>query len=358
LGAVALSVFMIHTLQALMGVPVRTIQREYVEPYRHASGFAAKSAPIGEDLVSALQSSDALSAVYPCLSLYTNIRLIPGGQTGTQVMAFRASDLPSIVQTFGLTLSKGRLPDPGENGVALHEAVARNKGLGVGDSLGSDVRKGEVLEGSYTVCGILSGQVLLSFTSLEYELARRNVADEYSLGVLAVPKDGRLDEMNEALEVLSGDGLILRTLDTAERQFEADISGTLALVSILELAVIVILCLCAGFLSYIQFYVRRGEFATLFAIGYARSGLLRQAFAQIVALNLAGFALGFALSALASILLNALLFFPLGLAMPVSGGEALIRAACAPLFTATACFVPSWRVILALDPVNVLEGRG
>jgi ABC-type antimicrobial peptide transport system permease subunit len=118
------------------------------------------------------------------------------------------------------------------------------------------------------------------------------------------------------------------------------------------------LCLCAGFLSYIQFYMRRGEFATLFAIGYARSGLLRQAFLQIVILNLAGFALGFALSALTAILLNALLYLPMGLAMPVSSGEALVRSACAPLFTATACFVPAWRVILALDPVNVLEGRG
>lgn len=358
LVAMVLGVFLIHTLQVLLGGPIEMIRRAYMAPYRHASVFAAKSAPLGSDLVNSIRGSSALSEVYPCLSLYTNIDLVLGGRTGTLVLALPASDLPPVLKAFGVSPLKGRLPGPNENAIALHEVVARNKGLDVGDPLGSDFQAGEMLEGGYTVCGILRGQAILSFTSLEYELGRRNVDDVYSLGALAVPKQGQIDQLNGDLCAISGDGVLLRTLDTITYQFSEDTSGVLELVSMLELATLAILCVCAGFLSYIQFYMRRGEFATLFAIGYTHAGMLRQAFLQIAVVNLAGFALGWLLSALTVILLGNLLFAPVGLAIPISSGEALVRAVCAPLFATVACVVPSGRVIVALDPIDVLEGRG
>jgi ABC-type antimicrobial peptide transport system permease subunit len=176
--------------------------------------------------------------------------------------------------------------------------------------------------------------------------------------MIVLPKAGQLKSMNERLETLLGDGQILKTLDTVTRQYDKDTSGVLALVTAMELAIILILCLCAGFLSYIQFYVRRGEFAMLLSIGYTQPEMLKKAFLQIAAMNAAGFILGLALSFLAICLLSALFFVKTGAPLPVPYADALVRAACAPVLTLVACLIPSWRVIVSLDPAMLLEGRG
>ncbi len=358
LTAVGLSVFLIYMVQVLINTSIKTIWRELAEPYRFASGFAAKSAPIGEELVNKLEQSGAVNRVYPCLYSYTNISLVIGGTTGTQVISFTEPDMASAIQSFGLSLSEGRLPDPGKNEIALHELAARNKGLNVGDKIGSNVQEGEVLEGSYTISGLLSGKAILSATSLEYELKRRSIDNVYSLGVLAVPKAGQLEKMNADLDVLDGSGLVKRTNATVTRQFEEDTRSVLALISMIGLMTVVILSICAGFLNYIHFYVRRSEFATLFALGLTQGQVIRQAFVQITAVNLAGFAAGWLLSLLAAAAFNFLLLTAKGLAMPVFDGEAMLKSFCVPLFATLSGVVPVWRILLALDVTDVLEGQG
>jgi ABC-type lipoprotein release transport system permease subunit len=289
---------------------------------------------------------------------YTNISPVIGGTTGTQVISFTEKDMASAIQSFGLSLSEGRLPNPGKNEIALHELAARNKSLRVGSMIGSNAQEGEVLEGSYTVCGILSGEAILSVTSLEYELTRRNIDNAYSLGVLVIPKAGQLEKMNADLDTLNGSGLVKRTFATAARHFEEDTRSVLALVTMIGLMTIVILGIYAGFLNYIHFYVRRSEFATLFALGFTRGQVIRQAFMQIAAINLAGFAAGWLLSLLAAAALNLLLFAAKGLALPAMDGEAILKSCCAPLFATLSGVVPVWRILLALDVTDVLEGQG
>lgn len=358
LTAVGLSVFLIYMVQVLINTSIKTIWRELAEPYRFASGFAAKSEPIGEELVNKLEQSGAVNSVFPCMYSYTNISLFIGGTTGTQVISFMEPDMASALQSFDLSLSEGRLPDPGKNEIVLHELAARNKGLRVGNKIGSNVQEGEVLEGSHTVCGILSGEAILSVTSLEYELKRRSIDNVYSLGMLAVPKAGQLEKMNADLDALDGSGLVKRTIATVTRQFEEDTRSVLALVSMIGLMTVVILSICAGFLNYIHFYVRRSEFATLFALGLTQGQVIRQAFVQITAVNLAGFAAGWLLSLLAATAFNFLLLTAKGLALPAFDGEAMLKSFCAPLFATLSGVVPVWRILLALDVTDVLEGQG
>ncbi len=358
LTAVGLSVFLIYMVQVLINVPIRIIGRELVEPYRYASGFAAKSEPIGGELVNMLEQSGAVKQIYPCMYSYTNISPVIGGTIGTQVISFTEPDMVSAIQSFGLSLSEGRLPDPGKNEIALHELAVSNKGLRVGNKIGSNVREGEVLEGSYTVCGILSGEAILSVTSLEYELTRRSIVNVYSLGVLAVPKAGRLEKMNADLDALNGSGLVKRTFAIVTRQFEEDTRSVLSLVSMIGFMTIVILSICAGFFNYIHFYVRRSEFATLIALGLPPGHVIRQAFMQITAVNLTGFAAGWLSSLLAATVLNFLLFTAKGLALPALDGEAILKSCCVPLFATLSGVVPVWRILLALDVTDVLEGQG
>lgn len=355
-AAVGLSVLLISMMQAIVSIPLNTAWRELVEPYRNTATFAAKTAPLDPDFVESLSGAGGVAAIYPCAGFYTNIDSVAGGMMGTQVLAL-GEGMVQVLSEMGLSLAEGRLPRPGSSEIVLHETVARNKGLRIGDDVGSDVQPGEVLEGKYTVCGILRGKAILSATSLVYEMERRSITYEYSLGALAVAQKGALLQMNEALGALDGSGLILRTLQSSEGQYRRDTASISVLVTAIGLMTMAIVSICAGFLSYIHFLQRRGEFAILNAIGYTEPQIIRRAFAEISLVNLGGLGAGLLLSALAGLLLNTFFFWPKGLAMAVFEAEPLLASLCVPLFTTLFSVIPVWRMVRELDAVKVLEGQ-
>jgi ABC-type lipoprotein release transport system permease subunit len=355
-AAVSLSVFLIYTMQAIIGVPLKTTYREFVEPYRHASGYVAKTSPISSEFVDRLAYIDGVS-VFPCTYSYTNIDSVISGMLGTQVIAFRGDDLSAALRAFDLSLREGHLPRTNTNEIVLHELVAQNRGLRIGNAIGSDVQVGEVLEGQYTVCGILQGESILSMTSLEYELGRRNIPYEYSLGLIVIPRAGQLQAMNQALAEIDNGGLVKHTLQTVTRQYEQDISSISALTSAIEIMTIIIVSLCAGFLSFIHFQQRRSEFGILSAIGYTQSQIINWAFAEISLVNLAGFLAGLLLSAVAVLALSVSLFVPKGLSLMAIDPLNLLRCGCVPLFTTLFSIIPIWRMLRSLDAASVLEGQ-
>lgn len=355
--ALGLSVFLIYMVQVLISAPMKTTYRELVVPYQHFSSFAAKTKTIDSAAVNEIASLQGVKNVYPCMFAYTNIDSIIGGTVGTQVVALSGRDMQAATGAMGLTLACGRLPRPGSNDIALHTLVARNKGLRIGDSIGSDLQKNEVLEGKFIVCGMLDGESILSVNSLEYELARRKVGYEYSLGALVVPQDGKLQAINNSLAKMNGSGTVKRTLHTVSLQFAQDTSSITALLTAISMMTIAIVSVCAGFLSYIYFLQRRSEFGILSAIGFTLRQVIIRAFAEIMAVNLAGLAAGVLLSAIAVLALNAMLFAPKGLMLPVLDTEALLKSCCAPLFTTLFSIIPVWRMLKGLDAAGILEGQ-
>ncbi len=357
MAAVALSVFLISTMQSVVGVPQHAVWRELVEPYRYVSAFAAKTEPLRADFVKALSQVTGVAAAVPCAGFYTNIDSVAGGSIGTQVLAIDAGGLPQVLPAMGLTLAHGSLPKSGTDEIALHETVARNKGLWIGDAMGSDVQQGEMLEGRHTVCGILHGEAILSVTSLEYELVRRNIAYEYSLGALILAQQGQSAAMNDALERLDRGGLVLRTLQTAINQYQRDTSSISLLTTAIGILTILIVSVCTGFLSYIHFLQRRGEQGILCAIGYTEMQIVSRAFAEISLVNLAGLGAGLLAATLSGLLMNTMFFLPKGLSLQVLAAESLLGSFCVPLFTTLFSVIPVWRMLRGLDAASVLEGR-
>ena len=357
-ASVTLSVCLICMIHSLVNVSLQTICLEYLEPYRYASGFAAKSVPIDSVFVSQLREAEGVGRVLPCVYSYTNVDSVVGGPVGTQVIALDQESVHHAMQAWGLRLEEGSLPAPGNAEIVLHTMVARNRGLRIGDVLGSDVTPGEILEGKYTVCGIASGTPVLSIQSLEYELERRGIRDKYSLGVLVLPQEGQISLLNQALDALNADGLIKRTFDTSSRQYGMDTSGTVKLLTAIELVLVLIISVCAGFLNYIHFLMRRKEYAILSVIGYTSDQAVGRAVGEIVLVNLSGFFAGIALSVALGLLLHIGFFAPKGLSLSVLNPDILLRCSCVPLFATLAGIIPVWNLLKKADAISILEGRG
>jgi putative ABC transport system permease protein len=257
---------------------------------------------------------------------------------------------------FKLTLKAGRLPEAGTREIAIHYLLARNKNLKIGDKIGSNLDKEEIIQGERTIVGLIEGKSIVSFDSLETWLKDNQVDFEYMLGMVILPKDGYAQQLNRQLESLNLPGLEVRTFNTVNSQYTRDSESIKIILTFISILVIVIVSFCTGFLCFIYFSQRRSEFGLLNAIGYSKQQVINRAFGEISGLNIFGFVAGISLSLLVGVLIDFISYAPRGQILEVWDLNNIMKAACIPIFVTLFSIVPIWRMLKKLDPITIIEG--
>ncbi|MEA4822621.1 MAG: ABC transporter permease [Clostridiaceae bacterium] len=355
--AIGLSVFLLYSVQMLIDSAMSINYRTFVLPQRFFSSITAKSKVLDDDLIKTVLSYESVDKAIPWVFQYTNFNSSIGGRIGTKVITAKQEDIELLMDTMGLKLKAGRLPDPDSDEIVLHELVAANKNKKIGDVISSDTDKNEVLRGKMTVCGILEGGCIVSFVPLEYWMAQNGVTfDDYSLGIILLPKEGRTSELENNLNALDISGLDLRTYTSVAAQTARDNQSIQMLLTMINIMVIIIVSICTGFISYIYFAQRRSEFGILGAMGYTGQQIVNRAFFEILWINGFGFAVGMLLSVFIGVILNAVSFIPRGQPLILWNPDYLIKAVCVPVFVILFSIIPVWRMLKKLDPVSIIEG--
>jgi ABC-type lipoprotein release transport system permease subunit len=354
--AVTLSVFLLYTLQMLIFSSFRTQYLVNVEPQKHFSSLLYKDKRIAPELTKSIRNQERVEKVIPWVMYYTYITYA-FGETGTRILSLNAGDMDTVMSTTGLKLIEGRLPKPGTEEIALHKFVAKNKGLDIGDSIGSDVDGKEVFRGAHVIVGIVDGPGILSFNSLE-SWCNTYGYDPYRYGLIVIPKKGGLSELNQYIDSLPYQGLDVRTLNSVTVEQEEANQSVKTILTLINMIVITIVSLCSGFLCYIYFYQRRAEFGLLNAIGYTRQRIINRAFAEVSGINMIGFLVGAFLGLLCAFVLDILVFTPKGQLLVVWDLQYLLQTFCIPLFVTLFSIIPIWRMLKRLDPIAILEGEG
>jgi putative ABC transport system permease protein len=355
---VLLGVIIIYLLQMLITSQYRIIDRTYVEPQKYYSSIAAKTKVIDHNTLSNifLIKSDYERAM-PWVSHYTYIDTVIDNRIGSKVFTVKQEDMEWLICKLNLNIKEGRMPKAGTNEIILHSVVADNKNLGIGDRIGGSVQKNEALEGDKVVVGILEGESIVSFDSLEYWMNTYQViSDDYSTGILIVPKDGKEIEVNNLINDIDEQGLDVRTYAFVSLQNKIDRKGINIILVIINIIVIIIITICTGFISYIHMLQRRSEFGILSAIGYTSQKIINWVFNEILWINMAGLTLGILLSVFIGLLLNLFIFIPKGLPLLLVKREYMIEAVCVPLFASIFSLFPIWKMMEDLDPVAIIEG--
>ncbi len=354
--AVSLSVFLLYTVQMLIFSSFRTAYLINVEPQKHFSSFLYKYKRIDPELVKSIKNQAQAGQVIPWVMQHTNITYM-FGETGTRILSLNAKDMAAVMSAAGLKLFKGRLPKPGTEEIVLHKIVAKNKGLNIGDSIGSDLNEKEVLPGSHEIVGIVDGSSVLSFNSLETWVDTYKY-DPYLYGMIVIPKKSGLNELNRYIDCLPYQGLDVRTLNSVTTEQEETDRNIKTILTLINMIVITIVSLCSGFLCYIYFYQRRAEFGLLNAIGYTRQRIINKAFAEVSGINMIGFLTGILLALLCALVLDYFMFAPTGQILVIWDSQYLLRVFCIPLFASLFSVIPIWRMLKRLDPIAILEGEG
>jgi putative ABC transport system permease protein len=182
------------------------------------------------------------------------------------------------------------------------------------------------------------------------------ISDDYSTGILIVPKDGKEIEVNNLINDIDEQGLDVRTYAFVSLQNKIDRKGINIILVIINIIVIIIITICTGFISYIHMLQRRSEFGILSAIGYTSQKIINWVFNEILWINMAGLTLGILLSVFIGLLLNLFIFIPKGLPLLLVKREYMIEAVCVPLFASIFSLFPIWKMMEDLDPVAIIEG--
>lgn len=354
--SITLSTILLYTVQMLINSTFITSYNTVVEPQKYYSSITNKGRLLDPKLVDKIKSIDSVENIIPWVFRFTNISCNIGGNTGTKVFTVKHDDMLTLMSRLKLTLKEGRLPETGTREIAIHYLLAKNKKLGIGDKIGSNIDKEEIIQGERTIVGLIDGKSIVSFDSLETWLKDNKVNFEYLMGMIILPKEGASQQLNRNLDSLHLPGLEIRTFNSVNAQNSRDTENIKIILTFISILVILIVSFCTGFLCYIYFSQRQSEFGLLNAIGYSKQQVVNRALVEISGMNVIGFTAGILLSMLAGKVIDLVSYAPRGLIFQLWSLNYLMKAACIPLFATLFSIVPVWRMLKRLDPICIIEG--
>jgi ABC-type lipoprotein release transport system permease subunit len=256
-------------------------------------------------------------------------------------------------------LKEGRLPRPRSNELVLSEAVAMNRGLRVGDTVGRPVYELDYsIPTEMVVVGILTPSDLwLGFASYEY-LESHELYSSRSVHLLVVPAEGRKDELDDWLEKnVASTQTFVQTYDTQYREVQQAKKAILLVCAALESIIAVVAAIALAVLNYIFFAQRREEFGVLHAMGRSRPWLVLRAVRETISVVGLAWLIGAVVCVTGLILAQVYIYAPKGMSIDFSILTPWLFTLPIPLaVVAASAGVVAW-MLSKFDPVSVIERR-
>jgi ABC-type lipoprotein release transport system permease subunit len=269
------------------------------------------------------------------------------------------NDLPFLFELYGVYLQEGRLPSPGSNEVILSEAVAMNRGLGVGDTFGRPVNElDSSIPTEMMVVGILAPSDLwLGFASYDF-LESHELYSSQSVHLLVIPAEGRKVELDDWLEkdVASTQTNVL-TYGMQYHEIQQAKRGILLACAALESVIAVVAAIAVGILNYIFFAQRLEEFGMLHATGHSRRWLVLRTVRETASVVGLAWLMGAAICVLGLILAQVTIYAAEGVNIDFSNPTPWLFTLPIPLVIIAASAGTIARKLSKLDPVSIIERR-
>jgi hypothetical protein len=230
-------------------------------------------------IVGQIKSHPAVAYTVPAFAMGIQMILPPSAGTEAEVYGVSETDLPILLELYGLQVQQGRMPRPRSNEILISAAVAANRGLHVGDVIGGetddDAPVVDWLPVEMVVAGILSpDRPWIGFASYEY-LQSHELTSSGNPNLLIIPREGQKQALDNWLEE-SLDPTQVRVITYAikEREYKETMTTLLLVFALLEYMIAAVAAIALATLNYIFFAQRKEEFGILNAIGRSRRWLV------------------------------------------------------------------------------------
>ncbi|MFP4346135.1 MAG: ABC transporter permease, partial [Anaerolineales bacterium] len=315
------------------------------------------------DVVARIRQHAGVARVLPQNNVEISVPNVGGLDFPFRLLGLREEDVGTVLAQSGVTLSEGRLPQPGSNGVALSREVARALGLEIGDTFDRSRDAETAFIAHYTdiaspleVVGILSGDVRLGILSYDYLEDRPEYRRVTHQGVLVVAHPGQETAVDNFLRQTIQSA---RTDVYTHRLVAETAAGSQATLNAIFVPIILLVTaavtLVIGAVNRLAFLERLPEFGTLHAIGRSRRWLARRLALETAGLAVAGWVLGILASWGALAAISAALYAPQGFAFNPLHLAALLFVTPIPLVVIGFTLFTALRALRRMDAVAIVE---
>jgi ABC-type lipoprotein release transport system permease subunit len=337
------------------------------EHLRHVSLVSPHTgASVDPGVTAQVIAHPAVARVIPAVGLELLIHVPPMNRTTVRIYGVPESDLQVLVDLYGVRLEEGRLPRPGANEIVVSRAIATNRGLCVGDSVGRPVfgQDFDILT-EMVVAGILAPaspdpretDVWSGFASYEY-LRSHEVYASRPVSLLVVPATGRKRELDRWLEEnVASERTMVWTYEARLREHRATTHSLLLLFAAAESVIAVVAAVALPVLSTIFFAQRREEFGILYAMGHSRAWLVLRTVGETVCIVAIAWLMGAVMCGAGLVHMQANLYAPKGLSLDFLNPVPWLFTLPLPLAVVFVSAGLVARMLSGLDPVSVIERR-
>jgi len=286
----------------------------------------------------------------------------PGGHT-LSIYGVSEDELQTLLDLYDVQVRDGRLPRPRTNEVVLSKAVAQNRDLRVGDSVGQPVsQRGSDMPTEMVVVGLLSSDrrendLWSGFASYEY-LSSHEFYRSYPVSMFVVPVEGRKSELDAWL------GQDVASEETTVATYEEELrnSRLIAVVGVLlfgiaESVIAVVAAIALASLSYIFFVQRKGEFGILHAIGHSRWWLVLRTVKESLVIVGVAWLVGAVLCGVCLAVMHLAVYAPKGLTLSFFDPVPWLSTLPMPLVVVIVSTGLVALMLRRLDPVAIIERR-
>jgi hypothetical protein len=275
-------------------------------------------------------------------------------------------DLQTLINLYGVQVQEGRLPQPHTNEIVLSEAVALNRGLGVGDRIGQPVNEDDHgIPTEMMVVGILSrpspdrgeDDLWLGFASYEYLTSHERYAS-HQIHLLTIPNEGQKARMDAWLRKEANPELVEAfTFEWMRMNYRLLALVFLAVFGVVEVIIAIVAAVALAVLSYVFFAQRQEEFGVLHAIGRSRPWLVLRTVRETASTIGLAWLLSAVVCGLGLVGLQFGLYAPRGLSLSFFNPVPWLFTLPIPLAVIAASGGLVARMLRKLDPVSVIEKR-
>ena len=266
----------------------------------------------------------------------------------------------------GSHLIDGEMPAPGTDGVVLHEAVVRARGMKLGDQFGQLVDPQDSTPGRFTLVGILDGDARIGVADHAYAsepffvLARRPPFQV----IYAIP--GRKAESDRYLHDAQQAGVggqgepAFRVIDVpyVEGQIARTLANLPVIIGFITFSVGIVVALVIALLNVIAVQVRVDEFGVYLAVGHQRWRLVRKLAVETAAVAVTAWAVGLGAGLAGVALYRDLWLEPRGIILSLLDARPLLFSLSVPVFSTLTGAVALGRRLHHMDPVAIIQRRG
>ena len=355
---VLVTAFPVFLLSAMIGA-----MRPGNEYLQHVSEISAIHSALDPGVVGQIKSHPAVARTIPAIPLGMQMVLPPGGTTSVRIYGVSETDLPALLESFGVHVQKGRLPRPRSNEIVISTAIAANRDLHVGDVIGGETESDNTLvvdnlPTEMVIVGTLSpDRPWVGFASYEY-LRSHELTASSNPRLLLIPREGQKPSLDGWLEesVASTQTRVI-TYDSTDREYKEMTTSIVLTFALLEYMIAIVAAIALVTLNHIFFNQRRKEFGILNAIGRSRRWLVLRTIKETSSVVGIAWVVGAVLCSIGLFAMQNLVYGPRSLTLDFFSPTPWLLTLLLPLAVVAASTGTIAWMLSKLDPVSIIEGR-